>query len=255
VVDRFELAIVEGEPMEALTKAAVAPPRLASLRLAKLQQSRAYDLAMRVPLLGWSMFCATMQMAGLSRYMHDTHPALPLAAYAIKMAMTLSTIGFLVFLAAAVILRARPTGKAHGLEPRISAFVGTFLIYAIPLFPRRELSVATETVSTVLILVGSSAAVVALLQLGRSFSMMAEARRLVTSGLYRYVRHPLYLAEEFAIFGLFLQFFSIWTTIIFALQLAFQLRRMHNEEAVLTEILHEYTAYRNKTSRLIPGIY
>jgi len=38
--------------------------------------------------------------------------------------------------------------------------------------------------------------------------------------------------------------FSIWTTIIFALQIAFQLRRIHNEEAVLTEILPEYAAYK-----------
>jgi protein-S-isoprenylcysteine O-methyltransferase Ste14 len=180
---------------------------------------------------------------------------LPLTAYAIKLAMLLSTIGFLLLLAAAVVLRARPKGKAHGLEPRISAFLGAFLVYAIPLFPRRELSVALEMVSTLLILVGSLAAVVVLLQLGRSFSMMAEARRLVTSGPYRFVRHPLYLAEEVAIFGIFIQFFSIWTTIIFTLQIALQLRRMHNEEVVLIEILPEYAGYQDKTPRLIPGIY
>jgi hypothetical protein len=171
--------------MQLLTKAAVAPLRLASLRLAKLQESRAYDLVMRVPLLCWSAFCAIVQMAGLNRYMHDTGTALPFAASSVKLAMMLSTIGFLLVLAAAVVLRARPIGKAHGFEPRISAFIGTFLIYAIPLFPRHESSTAVEMVSTVLILVGSSAAVVALLQLGGSFSMMAEARRLVTSGPYR----------------------------------------------------------------------
>jgi protein-S-isoprenylcysteine O-methyltransferase Ste14 len=246
---------MEGAPMKTLITAVLAPLRLASLRFAKLQQSRAYDLMMRVPLLGWSMFCATVQMAGLSQHMHQAHMALPPAAYAIKLAMLLSTIGFLLLLAAAVVIRTRPTAKAHGLEPRISAFCGTFLIYAIPLFPRRELSVAAEMVATLLILVGSSAAVVALLQLRRSFSMMAEARRLVTSGPYRYVRHPLYLADEVAILGILIQFFSIWTAMIFALQIAFQLRRMHNEETVLGEILPEYAAYQNRTARLIPRIY
>jgi len=241
--------------MEALTKAAFAPRRRARSRLDKMQQSRAYDLLMRVPLLVWSVFCAMLQVAGLNRYLHDAPATLPLAAYAVKLAMMLSTIGFLLLLATAVILRARPIGKAHGLEPRVSAFAGTFLVYAIPLFPRSAGPMVSDLGSTILILVGSSAAGFVLLHLGASFSMMAEARRLVACGPYRYVRHPLYLAEEVAICGLLLQFFSIWTAIIFVFQIAFQLRRMHNEEVVLTEILPDYVTYQKSTARLIPGIY
>jgi protein-S-isoprenylcysteine O-methyltransferase Ste14 len=226
-----------------------------SFDFVKIQQSRAYDLLMRVPLLGWSMFCATLQMAGLARYVHEADTALPFAVYAVNMAMRLSTIAFLLLLGASVALRARPTGKARGIQPRITAFVGAFLVYAIPFFPRRELSVPAEMVSTLLILLGSAAAVITLMRLGRSFSMMAEARRLVTSGPYRYVRHPLYLAEELAMVGLSMQFFSLSTAIVLAVQIAFQLRRMQNEETVLTEILPEYAAYRQRTSRLLPGIY
>jgi protein-S-isoprenylcysteine O-methyltransferase Ste14 len=229
--------------------------RLIYPELARLQQSRTYDLLMRLPLLGWSMFCATLQMASLARYVREADAALPIAAYAVNMTMRLSTIAFLLLLAASVVLRARPTGKARGLEPRISAFAGAFLVYAIPFFPRRELSVTAEMVSTLLVLFGSAAAVIALLRLGRSFSMMAEARRLVTSGPYRYVRHPLYLAEEFAIVGLSMQFFSLSTAFVLAVQIAFQLRRIRNEEAVLAESFPEYAAYRQRTARLLPGIY
>jgi protein-S-isoprenylcysteine O-methyltransferase Ste14 len=106
-----------------------------------------------------------------------------------------------------------------------------------------------------LILFGSAAAVIALVRLGRSFSVMAEARRLVTSGPYRFVRHPLYLAEELAIIGIFTQFLSLSTALILAVQIAFQLRRMHNEEVILAASFPQYTAYRQKTARLIPGIY
>ena len=133
--------------------------------------------------------------------------------------------------------------------------MGTLLVYAIALFPRRELSPAAEIVSTLLILAGSVAALFALMRLGRSFSVMAEARRLVTSGVYRFVRHPLYLAEEIATIGLVLQFLSYWTLLLLALQIAFQLRRMRNEEVVLGEIFPEYAAYKAKTARLIPGVY
>jgi protein-S-isoprenylcysteine O-methyltransferase Ste14 len=210
---------------------------------------------MRLPLLSWSLFAATVQMAGLTRYMREADPALPSAIWTVHIAMRASTIAFLLLLAAAVVSRARPTGKARGLEPRISAFIGTFLSYAIPLCPRRELSVAAELTSTVLILGGSAAAVFTLSQLGRSFSLMAEARRLVTSGPYRFVRHPLYLAEQLAVIGMSLQFFSLEAALLLTAQIAFQLRRMHNEEAVLAETFPEYAVYRNQTARLIPGLY
>ena len=112
-----------------------------------------------------------------------------------------------------------------------------------------------EIAATLLTLIGSAASVFVLTQLGRSFSVMAEARRLVTSGVYRFVRHPLYLAEELAVIGIFMQFASVWTALLFAMQIAFQLRRMHNEEAVLSEIFPEYATYKANTARLIPGIY
>jgi protein-S-isoprenylcysteine O-methyltransferase Ste14 len=238
-----------------MKRSAVPAAMVNYLDFSKLQHSRVYDLLMRLPLLGYAVFFATLQMAGLARYVHEPDAARPLALYALGMVMRLSTVSFLMLLAAATILRARPTGKARGLEPRVSAFAGAFLVYVIPLYPRRELSAPAEMVSTLLVLFGSAAAVYTLLQLGRSFSMMAEARRLVTSGPYRLVRHPLYLAEELAIIGISMQFFSLSTAFILAVQIAFQLRRMHNEEAVLAESFPEYADYRQRTARLLPGIY
>jgi protein-S-isoprenylcysteine O-methyltransferase Ste14 len=221
----------------------------------KTQQSRAYDVLMRLPLLGWSVLCTMVWTNGLARYVHEADPALPNAVYAINLAMRLSAIAFLVLLAASVILRARPSGKARGFEPRVSALLGTLAVYTFGLFARHELSPAGEIVSTLLILVGTVAAVFVLTQLGRSFSVMAEARRLVTSGVYGIVRHPLYLAEELAVIGIFMQFLSLWTALLLAVQIAFQLRRMRNEEVILGEIFPEYAAYKAKTARLIPGIY
>jgi protein-S-isoprenylcysteine O-methyltransferase Ste14 len=212
-----------------------------------------YDLLMRLPLLGWVLFCAMAQAKGLFPFFIMSGPID--LAYVVHLGMRLSTIAFLLLIAVAVILRTRPSGKASGLEPRISALMGTFLIYGVALFPRRELSLSFEMVSTLLTTIGSVGAIVALGQLGRSFSVMAETRQLVTSGPYRFMRHPLYLAEEIAVVGLFMQFASAWTALVLAAQIAFQLRRMHNEEAVLTESFPEYVAYRRNTARLIPGIY
>jgi protein-S-isoprenylcysteine O-methyltransferase Ste14 len=153
------------------------------------------------------------------------------------------------------VVRGRARGKARGVEPRISALVGTFLVYAVTLCPRRELSVGGEIAATTLILLGTALAAYGLTQLGRSFSVMAEARQLVTSGVYRIVRHPLYVAEEIAVIGLVIQFLSYQTLLLVAVHAGFQLRRMRNEEAILINTFPEYGAYKEKTARLIPGIY
>src|SRR5262249_25726677 len=120
-----------------------------------MQQTRAYDLLMRLPLLGWSIFCTIMSANGLARYVREADPALPDTVYAINIAMRVSAIIFLVLLAASVILRDRPSGKARGFEPRISALLGTLAVYTFGLFPRCELSLAAEIVSTLLILAGT----------------------------------------------------------------------------------------------------
>ena len=231
------------------------PSRTARFDLARLQQSRAYDALMRLPMAAWACFVALFSVIDLQHYIAKVDPTLPDTVYAINIAMRVSGIAFLILIATSVLLRGRPAGKARGIEPRISALIGTFLITAIVLFPRRELTPIAGIVSTVLILTGNVLAVYVLMQLGRSFSVMAEARRLVTTGVYRIVRHPLYVAEELAVFGMVMQFLSLWTALLLAVQIAFQLRRMRNEETILGETFPEYDAYKSRTARLIPGIY
>src|SRR5215813_4032821 len=135
-----------------------------------------YDLLARIPLLGWAVFTALIQLAGLIHFVNSPQSDL---VYAVHVAMRLSTIVFMLLIAAAVVLRSRPSGKATGLEPRISALAGSFMMYVIVLFPRHELALPLEMVSTALILIGTVGAVIALAQLGRSFSVMAETRQLV----------------------------------------------------------------------------
>jgi protein-S-isoprenylcysteine O-methyltransferase Ste14 len=211
-----------------------------------------YDSLMRLPLLGWGLLAATAQLAGIIQLMNTKSVDF---VNAIHIAMRLSMIAFSLLASAAVLLRTRPSGKASGLEPRISALAGSFMMYGMVLFPRHDLSLLGEIVSTLLTMVGSVGAVIALSQLGRSFSIMAESRQLVTTGPYRVVRHPLYAAELIATVGVFMQFASVYTVLLLTAQIAFQLRRMHNEELVLTIRFPEYAAYSQTTARLIPGIY
>ena len=229
--------------------------RFADWDIVALQQSRLYDVLMRLPLLMWSIFLGLVTIVGLQQYVRQSGRELPDVVYILNIVMRLSVIAYLVVIAATILVRVRPAAKARGIEPRISALIGTFLLTVIVLFPRRELSAGAEIVSTLLTLGGSIFAVVVLTQLRESFSIMAEARQLVTAGVYSVVRHPLYLAEEIAAIGVVMQFFSLWTALILAVQIGFQLRRMQNEEVILAEIFPEYPAYRARTARILPGIY
>jgi protein-S-isoprenylcysteine O-methyltransferase Ste14 len=241
--------------METLMADVAQPVRSTGLPLAKLRQSRVYDALMRLPILAYGTLIGWASLMGLAKYVGTADLTLPKAVYGINIAMRVSSIAFLILLAIMTVVRRRATGKARGVEPRISALAGTFLVSAVALFPRRELSVGGEIAATTLILLGAALAVYVLTQLGRSFSVMAEARRLVTSGVYRIVRHPLYLAEEIAAIGLVIQFVSYQTLLLLAVHAGFQLRRMRNEEAILIGTFPEYCAYKEKTARLIPGIY
>ena len=229
--------------------------RFADWDFVTLQQSRLYDVLMRLPMLIWSAFLGLASVVVLQEYVRKADPGLPVVVYILNIVMRLSVIVYLVVIAATVMVRMRPARKARGVEPRISALIGTFLLTVVVVFPRRDLSMLAGLVSAVLTLGGNTFAVVVLTQLRQSFSIMAEARQLVTEGVYRMVRHPLYLAEEIAAIGIVMQFFSLSTAAILAVQIGFQLRRMRNEEVILADTFPEYLAYRARTVRILPGIY
>jgi protein-S-isoprenylcysteine O-methyltransferase Ste14 len=229
--------------------------RILPFDLARFRASPAYDALMRLPMLGWYVAAAARAAANLLKYEREVDPMLPDDLYAINVAMRLAIIAFLVTVAVTAVVRWRPREKALGLEPRISALAGTLLITAVVYFPPRQLPLTAGIISTVLVLAGTTTALYCLSHLGRSFSIMAEARELVTSGLYRYLRHPLYLAEMIAATGIVMQFLSVWTALILVVEIAIQLRRMHNEEIVLTAVFPAYAEYKRRTARVLPGLY
>jgi len=49
-----------------------------------------------------------------------------------------------------------------------------------------------------------------------------------------------------AVIDIFMQFVSVWTALLLALQIVFQVRRMRNEEVIVGETFPEYAAYKTK---------
>jgi protein-S-isoprenylcysteine O-methyltransferase Ste14 len=88
--------------------------------------------------------------------------------------------------------------------------------------------------------------------LGRSLSVMPEARRLVQRGPYGMVRHPLYLFEMLATAAVALQYRSLLAFGLLLLVITLQVARARWEEGVLARVLPDFAAYRSQTSFLIP---
>jgi protein-S-isoprenylcysteine O-methyltransferase Ste14 len=167
-----------------------------------------------------------------------------------------SSIVYFALIIALVFLRRVPVARSAGLVPRAIAFVSVTMAVARPKFLAFEhLPVFVEAATVALTVIGTVASVVVLVRLGRSFSILPEARRLVTDGPYRIVRHPLYVAEEIGNFGIMLQYTQPLSLLLEAVNVSLQLWRMSYEERVLTQAFPEYTDYAARTSRIIPGVY
>ena len=200
------------------------------------------------------LFLAMLKARDLLTWI-DRHEAASGWAFYATLGSRISILLFFLLMVTLFVVRSRPRRKAAGFLPRATAILGTFSMSLVPLFPHRVWGPAQMIAGTLLTLVGGLLSVYVLAELGRSFSIMAEARGLVTRGSYALVRHPLYLAEEIAVLGVVVQSLSAMTLLVFALHLFFQLRRMKNEEHVLGQAYPEYQAYQRRTARLIPGVY
>jgi protein-S-isoprenylcysteine O-methyltransferase Ste14 len=171
---------------------------------------------------------------------------------------TAETVGIFFQLAIAIliVMRYRRVAATGGLYPRLVALLGSFLfLLLVPFLSRHELSPTLDFLSILLMLSGSILATMVLLCLGRSFSILPEARRLVVTEPYRLVRHPLYATEMILMLGFMMQF-TLWpSVIVFLIQLIIQLERMRIEEELLNKTFPEYEIYARNTARLIPGLY
>jgi protein-S-isoprenylcysteine O-methyltransferase Ste14 len=159
-------------------------------------------------------------------------------------------IGFLY------IVRLRPVSKFPGVVPAVAAVLGGFMLFSLVLFKAPDnLSVSAQLIASCLSLAGNMMAAFIVIKLGKSFSILPESRKLVTTGPYTFVRHPLYLAEAVATIGTMILFIPPLTIALVITQFALQLVRIHYEEHVLSETFPEYKKYAKRTARLIPGVY
>ncbi|MFZ0333403.1 MAG: isoprenylcysteine carboxylmethyltransferase family protein [Candidatus Acidiferrales bacterium] len=86
------------------------------------------------------------------------------------------------------------------------------------------------------------------LQLGRSFAISAQAKELVTHGLYSKIQNPVYVFSAFFFAGLIVFFGQPALFFIFLILIPLQWARVRNERRVLEEKFGDaYREYRKRT--------
>ncbi len=217
--------------------------------------TKAYDLAAALPLIIWYGF----SVVTLAKLLPKELASLDLTAQRFDVVIKLASDVGILLLAGMFIcfLFARSPAKAsaRGMMPRVAAVLGTYLSVGILLLPKNDNPLWLTALSTMCVFTGVSFAIYSLSFLNRSFSIVAEARTLVTSGPYASVRHPLYVGEELAIVGTALLTMSPLVVALLMLQILCQIYRMSREEGILAEAFAEYSTYKARTARLIPGLY
>jgi protein-S-isoprenylcysteine O-methyltransferase Ste14 len=223
-------------------------------RLLAAQNTKLYDAVAALPLTLWFGYGAVQlrpsvinDIALIAQSRADLFTWVHLFSLLAALAFDLMLVWLLV-------VRDRAIAKSKGTLPKFFGFAGTFLGVGILQLPQVHLTLPMQFLAATLIGVGSLASALVLWRLGKAFSIMPEARTLVTGGPYAHARHPLYAVEMITIIGMALQFVQPWAFLVALGVVVLLVVRSVYEEQVLSAAYPEYEAYRARTKRFIPGV-
>ncbi len=126
----------------------------------------------------------------------------------------------------------------------------------LELFPISNDPAMIKLVGLCFYVIGLTTAILGRLHLGDNWVDLEEyqvipEQALVTRGIYRYIRHPIYAGDLFLIFGLQLALNS-WLVLMVIPLFAIVFRQTSAEEIVLARAFPNYTDYCRRTKRFVP---
>ena len=133
--------------------------------------------------------------------------------------------------------------SAQGFYELVVPYVAAatpFVVFFLPVNPAVRHFPQVFLAGQCLLIVGTLLTVVGMATLGRSFSISVEARALVTHGIYRWMRHPIYVGECVAVTGVAVIRFHMAAFVVVATFVVLQMWRARLEERKLGETFEEY---------------
>jgi protein-S-isoprenylcysteine O-methyltransferase Ste14 len=202
-----------------------------------------------LPALFFSIFLAR-QLLFVWDGLHSVHHATDYL-FVLQQLLALAYFTLLVVLYST---RLPKRGTDHRAAVVFIAFTGTFSAIAAPFLPgggRRE---GLVLVADLLATLGLAYSVWGLAYLRRSFSIIPEARRLVTGGPYSLSRHPVYLGEVVSAIGINLATAGLPGALAVVYFISCELLRIRWEEGVLGRAFpNDYPTYARRVPRYFPN--
>jgi protein-S-isoprenylcysteine O-methyltransferase Ste14 len=164
-------------------------------------------------------------------------------------------------IAATSFLVRRPLARqSKGWKPRTAAYLGTFLVVGFTRFSgafhpdwiAHTNNPLLNASGFVIWIFGTLFGSYSLWYFRHAFSIVPQARVLVTSGPFRIARHPIYLSYVLQYLGVLLTRPTPAFAVVLPLWFALMLLRMRYEEALLSDVFPEYEAYRLRVRALYP---
>jgi len=148
-----------------------------------------------------------------------------------KLIQLIASAGFIAIL----VVSAVDHRLAWSSVPAFAAIAGDLLValgFLIIFFVYRENSFASATIA------------------------VYPGQKVVSTGLYARVRHPMYMGALLMFIGIPLSLGSLWGLLVFGLMMPALIWRLLDEEKFLAKNLPGYSEYRNKVRyRLIPFVW
>jgi protein-S-isoprenylcysteine O-methyltransferase Ste14 len=160
-------------------------------------------------------------------------------------------VAFETMVVVMVLTRSDANSILHHWQAWLSTAIGTFM----PLLLRPTAGGEDLLVGQVIQVIGVSLQIAAILSLRRSFGLLPAHRGIRSSGMYAWVRHPLYAAYLIAQLGYLISNPSLYNLTVILIATGGQIARIHFEEGFLAQS-EAYADYMTKTRwRLITGVW
>ena len=126
----------------------------------------------------------------------------------------------------------------------------------LDLFPIAEQAMALRLIGIGIYLIGLSVAIIGRIQLGNNWANLEDyqvlpEQALVNHGIYRFIRHPIYIGDVLLLLGLELALNS-WIVLGVIPLFGYVFMQAKSEEKILSRAFQGYDEYQKRTKMFIP---